>query len=49
MSEKHKKVSRALNYLKHFLVFVSAVSDCALISAFASLASVSIGITISAV
>ena len=49
MSEKHKKVCRALNYLKHFLVFVSAVSDCALISASASLVSVSIGITISAV
>ena len=49
MSEKHKIVCRALNYLKDFLVFISAVSDCALISAFASLVSVSIGITISAV
>ena len=49
MTEKHKKVYRPLNYLKHFFVFISAVSDCALISAFASLLSVSTGITISAV
>ena len=37
MSEKHKIVCRALNYLEHFLVFFSAVSGCVSISEFASL------------
>lgn len=36
MSEKH----RALNYFKHFLVFASAVTACASISAFASVVGV---------
>ena len=37
ISEKHKKVCRALNYFEHFLLFVPAVSECVLISAFTSL------------
>ena len=37
MSEKHKKVCKALNYFQHFLVFISAVGGCVSISAFASL------------
>lgn len=36
MSEKQ----RALNYFKHFLVFASAVTACASISAFASVVGV---------
>ena len=38
--EKHKNVSMVLNYFEHFLVFVSAVSGCVSISAFASLVGV---------
>ena len=37
MSEKHKKVCRALNYFEHFLVLISAVSGCVSVSAFANL------------
>ena len=32
MCEKHEKVFMALNYSKHFLVFVSAVNGCVSIS-----------------
>ena len=49
MSEKHKKVSRALNYFKHFLVFVSTVSGCVSNSAFASLIAAPVGTVTSAV
>ena len=42
MSEKHKKVCRALNYFDHSLVFVSAVSRYVSISAFASLLGVAV-------
>ena len=49
MSEKHKKVCRALNYFEHFLVFVSELSDCVSISAFASLVGFPVGIASSAV
>ena len=28
MSQKHKKIHRALNYVEYFCVFVSAVSGC---------------------
>ena len=28
MSEKHKKIHRALNYFAHFLLFIPAVSCC---------------------
>ena len=37
MSEKHKKLCRALNYFKHFLVVFSVVSGCFSIFAFTSL------------
>ena len=40
ISEKHKKMYRSLNYIGHFLVFVSSVSSRISISAFASLAGV---------
>ena len=36
ISEKHEKVCWVLKYLEYFLVFVSTVSRCATISAFAS-------------
>ena len=35
---------RTLNYFKHFLVFMSAVSGCVSISAFSSLVGVPVGI-----
>ena len=44
MNEKHKEDCRALNYFENFLVFVSAVSGCVSISAFASLVGVPVGI-----
>ena len=44
MSEKHKKACRALNWFEHLLIFISAVSCCVSISAFASLAGVLVGI-----
>ena len=49
MSEKPKKVCRALNYFENFLVFVSYVSGCVWISAFTSFVGVPVGITSSAV
>ena len=49
MSEKQKKMCRALNYFKHFLVSVSVVSGCVSVSAFASLFGVPVGIRISVV
>ena len=47
--EGHKNVCRVLNYLKHFLDFVYAVSGCVLIFSFTSLAGFPIGIASSAV
>ena len=44
MSKKHKKKCRNLNYIEHFLLFISAVNDCVTMSAFASLVDISIGI-----
>ena len=50
MSKKYKKVCRALNYFEHFFKFcVSTVSGCILVSAFALLVDVPVGITSSAV
>ena len=37
ISEKHKTVYMTLNYLAHFVVFVSVVSGCVAISVFRSL------------
>ena len=42
-------MSKTLNYLEHFLVFIFAVSGCVSISAFASLVGIPIGIITSAV
>ena len=36
-------MSRASNYFEYFLIFISAVSGCALISAFLSLTGVPVG------
>ena len=49
MSEKHKKVQMILNYIEHFLVFISAASGCVSISAFVSLVGFPFGITSSAI
>ena len=49
MSRKHRKVCTILNYIEHFLILDSKISECISISAFASLPSIPIGITSSAV
>ena len=46
ISENHKNVHKSLNYTKHLLILASAVTDS--IFAFASLASISVGIASSA-
>ena len=48
MSKKHKKGYINLNYVEHFFILSSAVAGCILISAFASLLGIPIGITSSA-
>ena len=47
MSRKHKNFYTALNYIEHFLILVSTITGCILISVFffASLLGISIGIT----
>ena len=49
MTENHKKLCRPLNYFVHFLIFIFAVSGYVLISAFASLTGVPVGVASSAV
>ena len=49
MSKKHKKFSTTLNYIEHFLILVSTNTRCILISNFASLTGIPIGITSSAI
>ena len=49
MSKKHKKVCRVLNYSDHSLTVASTITGCFSVSAFVSLAVISIGITISAI
>ena len=49
MSKKHKKVCTTLNYIEHFLILASTITRCISISAFASLAGISIGIMSSAI
>ena len=49
MNEKHIKLNRILNYFKHFLIFIFAVSDSVSISAFVPLVSVPVGIASSTV
>ena len=49
ISEKPKKVFTTLNYIKHFLILVSTIARCVLISSFASSVCILIGITSSAI
>ena len=49
ISKKHKKVCTTLNYIHHFLILVSTITGCVFISDFASLASIPIGISSSAI
>ena len=49
MNEKHKKMYRALSYNENFIIFISAVSGCVSLAAFASLVGVPIGITSSVI
>ena len=49
MSKKHWKFSTALNNIEHFLILGSKITGCVSIFAFASLVSVPIGITSSAI
>ena len=42
MNEKYKKTCKYFNYAEHFLILVSTVTGCVSISAFVSLAFVSI-------
>ena len=49
MGENRKKVSRVLNYIEHLLIFVSTVTGCFSISAFASLVGIPVGITSSVI
>ena len=49
MSENYKKTGEYLNYIEHLLILVSAVAGSILISAFASLVCVPVGITSSVV
>ena len=45
MSRKYKKVCTTLNCIEHFFILASAITRCILISAFASLLGIPIGIT----
>ena len=36
ISKKHKRVCTALNYIEHFLILGSTITECISISAFAS-------------
>ena len=48
MSKKHKKLSTTPNYIERFLVLASTITGCILISVFASLHGIQVGITSSA-
>ena len=49
MSKKQSKFCTTLNYIKYFLILASTITGCYLISAFASLIGIPIGITSSAI
>ena len=49
ISKKHKKVCTTLNYVEHFLILGSTITECVSISASASLVGFRIGITSSTV
>ena len=48
MSKKYKKTRKYLNYVKHLFILASTITNCVLISPFASLFCVPVGITSSA-
>ena len=43
MSRKHKRACTTLNYIEHFLILASTITECISISAFASLIGILIG------
>ena len=49
MTEKHKKLCKASNYFRHFLIFISAICGCVSVSALPSLVGLPVGITRSAI
>ena len=49
ISKRHKKVCATINYRGNILILASAITGCVSISAFATLAGISIGITSSAI
>ena len=49
MSRKHKRVCTTLNYIEHFLILASTITECISIPAFTSLIGILIGITSSAI
>ena len=49
MSRKFKKVCTSLNYIEHFLILSSTITECISISAFDSLLGIPIVITSSAI
>ena len=49
MSRKHKKVCTSLTDIEHFLIVASTLTGCILISVFASLFGIPIGIMNSAI
>ena len=49
MSKSHQKVCTTLNYIEYFLILGSTITECFSISDFASLLSIPIGITSSAI
>ena len=49
MSRKFKKVCTSLNYIEHFLILASTITECISISAFDSLLGIPIVITSSAI
>ena len=49
MIKKNKKVCTTVNYIKHFLILITAVTGCISISAFVSLLGIPIEISTSAI
>ena len=49
MSNKHKNIWAAVNYIERFLILVSAVAECLSISAFAFSLGIPIGIASSSI
>ena len=49
ISSKHNKVCTTLNYIEHFLILTSTITECISISAFTSLLGVRTGITSSVI